>query len=353
MVILFSLLFIILISLQSSHSQVSSNHDSTYASRDTALVGYSNHFCDRLSIEGSGFSAEKVRITLSLLKNEPQTTKEELIKFAKTIPLNGNYKYWMFHLLPNSKITLTACIVSGMAATFVLVKGVDNFERWEDEGYDHYMEKIKVTTYCKSNDNNNKQHFYDYRVTHDDHYYLIYESENSPATLKLTFSITQVQYVVSMDIIADHCSISLNSKETCSLSVGLSTYNKALLQLEPQGGAEIDWESNNLVKVSCHTSVWVYVVICLSLAAGIPLLVLGVACICFFFICCFSKFNLIPTTPHFTAEKENGSSKPHSAEPSAPMADNIPWVKSSNEVDDSRPPPYNYNHYTSPPPYQP
>ena len=349
------------LSLRSSHSNASNNHGNTYPSRDTAIVGYSNKFCDRLHIDGSGYSAEKVQLTLYLLKAEPTITKQELISFAKMPYINRKYEYWLFHLLPNSKITLTACTQSGSTATFFFIKGVKNFRRWEDDGNSHVVEKsLDVHKNCPSSGSDNVI-FYEYDVHSNDQYYIVYENEYGSSTLQLTFNITQVLYTVSSDIVADNCSISLNTYESCSMPVAYSSnYSKALLQLDPMQGSTIDWEANNVVNVKCHERAWLYAVICLFSAAGVILLVVGVAGTCLVIyrrnkvkrnITNNSTTTTTTTMTHAATVAGNDDTKPLHAEPSAPTTNKAPLIMPTEQVNEN-PPPYNYN-YSTLPPYQP
>ena len=318
----------LILSLRSSHSNTSNNHGSTYSSRDTAIVGYSNKFCDRLHIGGSGFSSGKVQLTLYLLKAEPTNTKQELISFSKNHYIDRGYEYWMFHLLPNSKITLTACTQSGSIATFFLVKGIKNFGKWEGDRYSHYEKRLNINKHCPNGESNNDI-FYEYKVYSNDQYYLIYQNIYSYSTLHLTFNITQVLYTVSSDIVADNCSIPLNTYESCSMPVAYSSnYSKALLQLDPMQGSTIDWEANNVVNVKCHERAWLYAVICLFSATGVILLVVGVAGTCLVIYQrdkLKSKWNRI-TNNSTTTQAATGTG-------SAPATENTPLIPRTEKVE--------------------
>ena len=221
---------------------------------DTTLLGYSNKFCDRISnswIWGRGSSSD------ILLNAEPKNTKEELILFSATPLIFLEYDYWKFHLLPKSKIILTACRQFGdRAATFFLVKGVRNFGRWVHDKSSHYEKSFKVETYCSSSGSNNEK-VYEYTVHFDDQYYIIYSNEHSYSTLQLTFNITKRLYTVSSDIVADNCSVSLTFYPVAYSS----NQSKPLLQLEPKYKSTTAWKANGRYELPCT---------CLALHSNMP-----------------------------------------------------------------------------------
>lgn len=334
-VFLFALLSLLILSMDSSsHPSDSHNHGNIYSSRDTSLQTHSSRFCESLSIEGASHSAQKVQLTLYLLNKEIKATKEEVMDFSKTISVDRSYKYWMFHLLPNSRIQLSACVVTGNDALFYLVEGVHNFERWQEDGVDHYLERVKVTSKCDIN-SVSQDSFYNYRIHSENRYYLIYESKRNPSTLRLSFSITQVLHKVEKEDIINQCSVPLNSIESCNLPVSFwSSSSMVLLQLEPQLGAAIDWEANNEVEVMCNARLWLYIVLCLTIPLAMSLISIAIACTCF--LSWFNQVKIKTGISNYT-DKEGTRKKP-----SDPR-------KADTESED-RPPPYNYNY---PPPYRP
>lgn len=340
----FVIVLVISLSLRSSHSVANGDASNTYASRDMVIVSYSSLFCDGLSLRGSS-QTEPVRGTLYLLDGTPPATRNELISFAKEPILQRHYEYWMFHLLPGSTIQLTACSSSSVTypATFFLVRGVNNFARWESDGNTNYITKKLIDKTCPSGGDH--QIFLSYKTVKEEQYYLIFENDYGSTHLKLTFNITQVLYSISKDMIVDNCSVLLNTHDSCSLPVSTSSSSKALLDLQPVEGSEVDWEANNVVDVHCHARVWIYVVLCLSGAGGIVLLVLTVAGICVFVH--RRKRTTTTATSATTPAATTGTSFTAVANTDTPSAppppENTPLLFGTNEE----------NNFEAPPAYKP
>ena len=339
------------LSVHSSNSSASNNHGNTYPSRDTALLGYSSRFCDRLSIQGTG-STEEIELTLSLLKNKPATTKEESISLSKTTTVTRNYEYWMFHLLPGSRIQVSACSQPGSRAVLFLVKSVRNFNKWEDDGYGHFEKRISIVDICPSSSSSKvANNILSYPVNYEEQYYIIIEDEHSSSTVDLSINITQVLYSVSPDLITANCSVLFNSRDSCSMPISYSSnYSKVLLQLNPRPGVPIDWEANNVVNVKCHPRAWLYAVICIFSALGGALLVIGVASTCVIYLKRDKiKQKLLGRTAPNLSQGTTATATVHGShtEPSAPTEDNTPLIKSTPERE--APPPYNQDYNTLPP----
>ncbi len=116
---------------------------------------------------------------------------------------------------------------------------------------------------------------FSYNGTDSGIYYLIFYKEDGSASLRITIVINQTLYVVTSDIVARNCSISLDSDESCSLSVDYaSNYTKALLQLEQPRNVEfINWEASHRVYIGCPPRAWLYAVIGISMLVGAALFV--------------------------------------------------------------------------------
>ena len=259
---------IVSLSTYFSYYRGSNNQDSIYSSRDTGLVEYSSPLCDHLSIRGSGFSSDQVIVTLYLLKSIPTDTKKGSIYLSRKINLENNYQFWYFHLLPESRIEINACVLGTSSATFFLIKGVKRFGMWVKDGSRHYEKRISVTTECKDE-------LLTYDVDSDDQYYLAFETNRGSASLNI-ISITQILYAVTPDIVENNCSVPLASDESCAMPISFSSNFKVLLQLEPTA-EPIDWEANNVVHVNCHVRAWFFTVMCLCAAVGGALLMVSLA----------------------------------------------------------------------------
>ena len=109
-----------------------------------------------------------------------------------------------------------------------------------------------------------------------------------------------------------------------------------------------------MVDVNCHARAWLYTAICLSAATGVVLLALVPYIVTY----CRDKLklkwnritnggNTTTTTPHTAIEAGNYA---YNTEPSAPLTENSPLIRSTTV--EGRPPPYSYD-YEAPPPYQP
>ncbi len=323
------------LSIRSSHSSASNNHGSTYPSRDTGLVGYSNKFCDRLTIKGNGDTAEQVMLTLYLLKSMPTVTKQEFITITnRRLDLFDSYEYWFFHLLPKSKIEINACMKGSSSATFYLLKGVNNFADYDNDDYYRYERKIPFSGDCTTK-------LLSYDVHSNDQYYLIFEKNRGSASFDVSINITQVLYVVLPNIIVNNCSVPLDSDESCNVPVAYSSnYTKALLQLEPKGQL-VDWDASNVVHVKCHPRGWLYALICLSAAGGVALIVVLVSAVLF----------VMHRRGKKKSSRSNDTVEVRSdppITPSAPEPDNAPLIK----PEEPSPPPYN-NDYNTLPPYKP
>jgi len=335
------------LSIHSSNSSASNNHGNTYPSRDTTLLSYSSHFCDSLSIQGTG-SSEEIELSLYLLKNKPTTTKKENISLAKTTTVNRNYEYWMFHLLPGSRIEVSACSKLSSSAVLFLVRSIRKFEKWVDDGDRHFEKRIPIIDVCSSS--SSSRDILSYQVNHDDQYYIIFENEYSTSTVEFSIDISQVLYDLSPDLITRNCSVFLNSRGSCSMPISYSSnYSRALLQLEPSQGAPIDWEANNIINVKCHPRAWLYAVICICSALGVALLVIGMASACIIYHKRDKlKLGQRGTSSERTTTTEAAGVSSYVPDASAPVRDNTPLVKPSPESYEA-PPPYNSDYNTLPP----
>ena len=357
-VIFFGVVMVFLVlsfSLRSKYSSPEGDDSNTYASRDMTLISYSRQFCNRLSLQGN-YQSEKVVSTLYFLNHIPPTTRKELISFSQEPVLFHSYHYWMFHLLPSSKIQLTACLKSGSTAytTFYLVKGSKSFANWKSDESSSTTVMKHVNELCSSE---MKKHiFLDYTVQKEDQYYMVFESEYISASLKLTFNITQVLYNITQDMVVSKCSIDLSTHNSCDLPVSLAHSRPAMLVLEPQTSSQIDWEANNVVEVHCHARVWLYMVVCLTAVLVIIAIILIIAVV----ICVRRRRKRTNATAATTGTSTTGNSSTiiynQGADvlPSAPsQPEDTPLLFGLQQQERQDPPPKYNDTFEAPPAYKP
>ena len=277
---IFTVALAVFTSIQHSNSITERNHDNAYFSRDTALIGYSSHCCDSLSLQGTD-SSQQGTASLYLLKNTPSITKEESSSINEAITLDRSYKYKVFHLLSNSIISFSAC-VNGSRIVLFIVKGTHNFERWKGADRNCFEHKVILDEHCSGNYGSsqeiNSTAFPGYQVSTEDWYYLIFENKVASSRVEFMINILQVLYVVPTGLVSNHCSILLGQGESCSMPINFSSnYSKALLKLDPKPGSAVDWGTNSvLIQVQCDVRVWPFSFI--LGAVGMALLIMGVVC---------------------------------------------------------------------------
>ncbi len=340
----------------SLHSSLNS-HGSTYLSRDSALISYAYAFCDKLTMHApKSSSSDPAEVaTLYLLRSAPSET-QELISVSQSFLADHQYKHWMFPLLSDSKISLKACVPDyNLFATFYLLQGDENFDEWKN---DKFLADTLITQSISTCDEEDDTLLHNYRIDSDGQFFLVFDNLFS-STLRLTLNITQELYSISPDVAVSNCSIELKSEKSCNLTVPLTSYySKALLKSE-QNSKEINWETNNVIRVQCHLRAWLIALISVLVAAGVGLLT---ASFVSYLVCHKLKKNRNSSTRLISTSSETGSDEriTHRDEASSlPVENNglfahseaAPLIKPS-EDSEAPLPPYNYD-YNALPPYKP
>jgi hypothetical protein len=165
------------------------------------------------------------------------------------------------------------------SGSFYLIKGDDNFARWEDDHTISTMDSFDLNATCGSQNNTRN-----YSIQEEDYYYMVFyvdfDYNYYDYLLDLDFSMVfnRTRYEVADNSSAiDSCSVN-DLIDSCTVSVPL-TGSTAFLTVTPQPDTEVDWINDEMdLDTLCVARVWMYVVIALSIIIGlvvilVPLLV--------------------------------------------------------------------------------
>ena len=213
---------------------------------------------------------------------------------------------------------------SSSVVSFFLIKGDDNWDRWEEDGLaSHSKISFSINNLCSGGNNTQL-----YTFTSTDYYYFAFDNLNSLSLrIKASLLLQRTEYVVTNVSIADSCRIG-GSVDRCTVSVPYQSSYTALLSVDngpiAEENLDIDW--------SCDPRVWVYVLIVMF-----PLLfvVAVLVSICILCIC-------------YARRRQAGYSTV--SEPPVAQPEEVTTTVTTT-VTPSAPPPVNPNYAAPPPQY--
>lgn len=251
-----------------------------YTLTDKVIRPYNTEFCQgllaKLKEAPNNFHSNA---TLYLLNSPPLLTDHELFNLSKVANLNSkgtNFHDWNFYMNPGSEVSFNACYQqnqdSGHYATFYLIKGTRNLNKWTDKpGSNHAVKYSRLSADCQT---------ISYKVTNFDSYFFVFylEPGHSPVTMNIDFMFNRTVYHISLSDVVQNCSIPLNGDSSCSVSVPLSSRYTAVLSLNTS--LPVDYDDGANISITCQARVWLYAVIILSIIlALIGIIVIIVLCI--------------------------------------------------------------------------
>jgi flagellar basal body-associated protein FliL len=210
----------------------------------------SGTFCD-----GASIVSHNSKFTAFLFDGEPsQTADLQEVTFRKKTQITyNNYEYWGFYLLSGSVIQVSACPDSTLE--FTIIQGHKNFKEFQNDDCQINCAVFRRSTYC----NDNKPDTYQYTVTADEEYYLIFSNGvllPFPTNVVANFTLKKRQYNLG------------NSDSECSNDHGHAAYCDLLfpsLNYHPVIVLNVTSSSNKEgdadINVYCNSRKWVYVMI--------------------------------------------------------------------------------------------
>ncbi len=219
----------------------------SFAPGDTRIISYSSTYCEGLTMSGDA--------TLFLLGSKPPLSTRPVNNLTASAPFfieANSSSYLKYHLYTGSKLDMNYCLYDpSPVVSFFLIKGSDNFNRWEDDGLSsHSKVNFSIDNPCSGG---NKTLLYNFTST--DYYYFVFDnlSPQTYAHMEVYLMLLRTEYILNGSTeIVDFCSG--GDFEYCTVSVPYRSHYTALLIVDndpSQDDLYADW--------SCDPRVALYV----------------------------------------------------------------------------------------------
>lgn len=245
-----------------------------YAPTDTRIIPFTGSLCQNLKLSIESVDSTRILgydLDLYMLNSRPQLTGKQSFSVTEIPPFRTNdYVYYYYYLYPGSNFTVSACILESQPYNFYLFKGNKNFKKWRADASSPSWDRFKITQMCK-----NKNASKSYRVTDEDYYYLVFETD-SPFldNLNVTMSFFRTYYELKDNSsIVGSCTVTSESwldhslPSSCSVGAPLSG-GTAFLEVLPLGDYPVDWKDGISLDTSCGPRIWMYAIISIAALIG-------------------------------------------------------------------------------------
>ena len=240
---------------------------------DTRILSRSSTLCQGSTLSG-GSALGTVNSSMYFLSNTPtlNAANSFVISSEAFVGSSGDYQFWSFHLYPGSKYLVSACLSLGYSVQYIVVKGTKNYNKWvktpsSQSAYGNFV--LYVLNSCSGYNMTANFNF----TSEDDYYFIFYNSNPTPASVRVTFSFYRPEYSPQSGSIISNCTTT--SFSSCSLDIPYNSDYIILLVTSPPSDG--DWSANVDITSSCAARAWVYVVIEFSTVALLVLSALLVA----------------------------------------------------------------------------
>lgn len=245
-------LIILLSVVLSIRYQDNKEADNYFAPGDTRIISYSSSFCEGLTLSGDA------NATLYLLEKNPSLSgpRNRLTATPPPVIPADTYKYLYYHIYPRSEASLTYCISGGGSLSINIIKGIDNFNEWKDDG-DSSHAKTHFTINNPCSDTKSKHWDTSYFASEDTYYFAFDNLDNSAVNWKATLQLNLTEYLPHSVGIEDSCKI---SGDSCSVSIPLHSDYVAMVEVANDAARS---EDNISISWSCDPRVWLYLIVVL------------------------------------------------------------------------------------------
>ena len=243
---------------------------SQYSPGDSRLLSLSSFFCDGgvLELTSNTVDAELYRVdSIPPLNNTNNFTVNEHSTFD---PLE--FRFWQYHLYPNSNITLS--VHTDFRIDVFIVKGKANADRWSNSpSSDVAEESFERMTSIPS---------VLYQVQQEDEYFVIVHNSLGSRGVLVTASFTFQRFEYSPPVDADPDESCLVSEQgQCTVGIPYSTGSQKFLVVTSIP-SNVDYTENIEVGLSCDQRGWAYALVILLplsvVAAVIVAIIVGYVC---------------------------------------------------------------------------
>ena len=241
-IVLSSVLPVIIINADSLTTQnIATNF---YSPGDSRLMSFSTQSCKSITIK---VNSTATGAFLVLTNTTPSLTDQNTFNISDQRTLNPRrFRFWQYHLYPNSNISISVCSSSYSPVEVYLVKGNSNANKWSSSSSSKYFELFsRVRKRCP------QEQTITYNVIEEDEYYVILFNslKESDVSYNATLKYERFEYALPA------VNTSLNScfepsGGQCILDIPYGTgFQQALVLTSVP--ANVDWAENIDINISC------------------------------------------------------------------------------------------------------
>ena len=318
---MFAVIVVVAVSMSIRYTGGQNSTNSDYAPGDTRIVSHSSIFCQSITLQDTSSTAA----TLYLLREKPQLTGHDSFTVTRSNGIAPEYEnHLYYYLYPGSNFSVSTWLWSGTLASFYLIKGTHNFNKWSDNPSSYYaLHHFDITSPCSQGKKNYTSSF----SIEDQYYFVLYNPSDLTVGFDATYTFDRVLYQPMNSTIVDSCKAgglgSLSS--SCTLDVPYQSNYTALIVVDPP---TTNPDENISIDTSCGARVWIYVVITVVPVLFVVLCIVGIVVACVLVKKHRKKvYEPLNTPPKATANLGSG-----------------------NEAPDYAPPPFNPGYGTTEPP---
>ena len=248
----------------------------TFMPGDTNIFSFNSFFCGSYTIEGHGSS--HLSASLSVSKElPPLSTSIIIINRTNYLPSNWTAEHNIY-LREQSSVGVSACLVEGRKAQFVVVKGSSNYYNW-------VVSKLPMYTFDYLNVQSNCTVSWDEKQIHiesaDRYYFVLYDDSNHWSNVSLVLNLSRVEYspYYKNGTLIENCSISPHTVDTCTAHAPGIGDMTGLITVSYDPSERPRWDESVKIKGSCNlradtwTVLWIPVILVNTLIF-VPLLCL-------------------------------------------------------------------------------
>jgi len=309
--LVFAVIIVVAVSMSIRYTGGQNSTDSDYAPGDTRIVSHSSIFCQSLTLRDTSSTAA----TLYLLREKPQLTGRDSFTVPESYSIDpGNENHLYYYLYPGSQFSVSTCLSSGTLASFYLIKGTHNFNKWSDDASSYYaLHHFDITSLCSQGRKN-----YTFSFSSEDQYYFVLYNPNpfyyATVGIEATFTFDRVLYQPVNSTIVDSCQAGGQGPLSCTRDVPYQSNYTALIVVDSPPTTTP--EENISIDTSCGARVWIYVVITVVPVLFVALCIIGIVVACVLVKKRRKKvYEPLNTPPKATANLGSGNEVPAYAPP--------------------------------------
>ena len=223
--------------------------NTTLGPGDTHNFSFNSFFCGSWTIEGHGSSHWYA--TLSVYNEQPcLSTSNIVINGSNYQPSNIMTIDHNVYLHEQSSVGVSACLVEGRKAVFVVVKGSSNYYSWVKDRLPKYtFDYLIVERNCTLPLDEKQIHI----ESADRYYFVHYGDSNHWSNTDLVLNLSLVEYSPYYEN-GTQCSISPHTVDTCTATapgIGDMTWLVAV-SCDPSDSAKCTWDESVAIDVTCN-----------------------------------------------------------------------------------------------------